>query len=92
MTVVCRCLGDGTKEQIFYWLSHRKSQLTGSHVTLLSDYDRDAGLHILTGDMLGWYIKVEEDKACVHHFQLSFRKERRGHSTITMAIGLPKCK
>ena len=32
------------KQPNLYWLSHRKSQQTGSHMTILSDYDRDAGL------------------------------------------------
>ena len=64
-------------EQIIYWLSHRKSQQTGSHMTILSDCDYDAGLHSMTGHMFGWYIKVQGDEACVHNFQLSLRKEAR---------------
>ena len=49
--------------------------LTGNHMTLLSDYDCDAGVQCLTPVMLGSYIKVQGDEACVHNFQLSLKKE-----------------
>ena len=71
MTVSCVCLLGTNKERTV--IGH----LTGNHMTLSSDYDCDAGLHSLTGDMFGWYIKLEEHKACVHNFQLSLRKEER---------------
>ena len=49
----------------------------GSKMTFCSDNDCDAWLYGSATDMFSRYIKGPEDRAFIHHFRLSLRKERR---------------